>query len=333
MQPEITVLMPNYNNELFLKEAIDSILQQTFTNFTFLIVDDGSTDRSVEIITTYTDPRIVLIRKEKNSGIVDALNIGLKQIETKYIVRMDGDDISTPDRIETLFNFMEQHPEIGACGSQIQYFGNENHRSGYHLNNDKLTALLIYSTGVGHATSIFRTTILKQQHLLYRKDPPYMEDYDLFFRLKKNTEFANIDKVLYNYRILKHNSTVANNHTRFDRYRDMYKRILSELKIEPSEKNLELHLEFFIKPTLSFEMKEYKKWMVYLISQNEKAQLYSEKALAEILEEKWEHFFFKVVPLPINKTLQYFFISRKIKLNHLSYFLKYKLNKLIGRNS
>src|SRR3954469_1580225 len=132
MQP-ITVLMPNYNNAPFLKEAIDSILNQTFTNFHFLIVDDGSTDNSVDIIKQYNDPRITLIQKEKNSGIVDTLNIGLERIESTYIVRMDGDDISTPDRLMILYNFMEENPEIGVRGSQIMHFGNENIRTNYYL--------------------------------------------------------------------------------------------------------------------------------------------------------------------------------------------------------
>src|SRR5882757_5790861 len=113
MEPAITVLMPNYNNEPFLKDAIDSVLNQTFTNFVFIIVDDGSTDRSVEIIKSYADKRIVFIEKENNSGIVDTLNIGLAQITSTYFIRMDGDDISTNDRFSILYQFMESNPDIG----------------------------------------------------------------------------------------------------------------------------------------------------------------------------------------------------------------------------
>lgn len=331
MKPAITVLMPNFNNEKFLKEAIESILNQTFKYFVFLIIDDGSTDGSVEIIKSYTDSRIVLIQKEKNSGIVDALNIGLKKIDSKYIIRMDGDDISTPDRFETLFDFMEQNLEVGICGSQMQYFGNDNSVTNYYLNREKIKARFIFNSGVSHPASIFRTTVLKENNFLYRNNHPYMEDYDLFFRMKNYTLFANIDKTLYYYRLLEHNSTVKNRETLFERYRNLYKDTLCELSINHSKKNIEIHLEFFIKPSLTFTINEYKQWVNYLILQNKKTGVYPQKAFEEILNEKWEQLFYKIAPLNLSQSLSYFALSKKIPLNQLKYLVKFKINKLVGR--
>ena len=240
MQPTVTVLMPNYNNERFLKEAIDSILKQTFINFTFLIVDDGSTDKSVEIIKGYNDPRIVLIQKEQNSGIVDALNIGIKQINSNYLVRMDGDDISLPQRIQTLTDFMEKNPTVGVCSSQMKLFGNDHQITNYYLESDALKAQLIFNSGLSHPCSIFRTSVLKEHHFQYHHTHPYMEDYDLFYRMKDHTTFANINQVLYHYRLSAHNSTVKNQNTALDRKRGLYKYILTDLQIEPTTKNIEL---------------------------------------------------------------------------------------------
>jgi len=319
--------MPNYNNAPFLKEAIDSILNQTFTNFHFLIVDDGSTDNSVDIIKQYNDPRITLIQKEKNSGIVDTLNIGLERIESTYIVRMDGDDISTPDRLMILYNFMEENPEIGVCGSQIMHFGNENIRTNYYLEKDKIKSQLIFNNPVGHATAIIRTKLIHQHHFSYRNKYPYMEDYDLFLRMKNQTVFANIDRVLYYYRLLNHNSTLKNKDTLFQRKKNIFSDVLSELQIPATEENLTKHLEFFVSSSISFPIRDYRRWIDYLIQQNQKNAIYPHHAFIELLEEKWTHFFFKVSALPIGKSFTYFFISKKIRANHLLYLLKCKINR------
>ena len=326
MQPSITVLMPNYNNAPFLREAIDSILQQTFANFIFLIIDDGSTDSSVEIIKGYRDQRIKLLKKPTNSGIVDALNLGLQHIETKYMVRMDGDDLSTPDRLELLHDYMERNPKIDICGSQMLLFGNENVIARYELVPDRIKSQLIFNTPVSHASSIIKTSLLISNQIFYRKTHPYMEDYDLFFRIKDKAIFGNIDKVLYHYRILTHNSTLKNMHTLYARKKAMFKDVISELEIDPTEENLTKHLECFVDPAVSFPIRAYKEWLNTLIVHNKKKCIYPEKALEAILEERWKQFFFKVVPLPVNKSIQYFFLSKTIRLKQLMYLIKYKMN-------
>ena len=332
MQPEVTVLMPNFNNEPFLKEAIDSILNQTFSNFTLLIVDDGSTDRGVELIKSYSDKRIVLVQKEKNSGIVDTLNIGLDHITTKYFMRMDGDDISAPNRLRLLYDFMENNPDVGVCGSNMIHFGTSSHRTHYSLNQNKIKARLIFNGGVSHAGSIFRTEILKKNAIRYSNDHPYMEDYHLFFTLKNYTNFANLPDILYHYRLLQHNSSIKNYPTLLARYREIYKKVLAELEIELTDKNVDLHLEFFLGNTVQYKIRAYKAWMETLISQNKKLNIFPHAEFIEILNERWENeFFFKLVPLSLDKTLTYFFLSKKIKWPRLNYFMKYKINKLIGR--
>src|ERR1017187_7276972 len=121
--PYITVLMPVYNAAPFLREAIDSILNQTFKNFELLIINDGSTDNCEEIILTYKDPRIRYIKNETNIKLISTLNKGIKLSKGKYIVRMDADDISFPDRIEKQVNYMETNPAIALCGTWFSSFG------------------------------------------------------------------------------------------------------------------------------------------------------------------------------------------------------------------
>ena len=122
MNPKVTVLMPVYNGEKYLKEAITSILLQTFDDFEFLIINDGSSDASVDIIQSFRDPRIRLVHNDTNIGLIATLNKGLKLAHGKYVARMDQDDISLPRRLEKQTYFMDNNPDVGVCGTWIKLF-------------------------------------------------------------------------------------------------------------------------------------------------------------------------------------------------------------------
>lgn len=331
MEALVTVLMPNYNNEAYLNEAIDSILSQSLTDFIFLIVDDGSTDRSVEIIQSYSDPRIQLICKEKNSGIVDTLNLGLAHIHTRYFVRMDGDDTCHPQRLRILLDYMETHPETGVCGSHIQLFGSSTEIWKQELDTNKIKARMVYSNGVTHGPSIFRTDVLKNNGINYRNRHPYMEDYDLFIRLKHITEFAHVDAVLYNYRLLYHNSTVKNRSSLLERYLNIYKDVLKELELDTNDEHLAAHAGLFGRTLPVLPFKTYKNWQNTLIQQNRKLKIYPQEALEAVLDEAWQKLFFKISPVSFGKSARYFISSKKIGRTQFLFLIKSKINRLLGR--
>ena len=118
--PRITVLMSVYNGEKYLKEAIDSVLSQTFKDFEVLIINDGSIDKTSKILKTYKDPRIRIINNKKNIGLTKSLNKGLKLARGEYIARMDDDDVSKPNRLEKQFEFMEKNSKYAVVGSFIE---------------------------------------------------------------------------------------------------------------------------------------------------------------------------------------------------------------------
>ena len=120
MLPLITVLMPVFNADKYLNIAIDSILSQTFSNFEFLIIDDGSTDKSVEIIQAYTDSRIRFIQNVSNQGISATLNKGISLSTTELIARMDADDICYPERLENQYNFFMADPECALLSTSVR---------------------------------------------------------------------------------------------------------------------------------------------------------------------------------------------------------------------
>jgi glycosyltransferase involved in cell wall biosynthesis len=115
--PKVSVVMSVYNGEKYLCEAIDSILNQTFENFEFLIVNDGSTDRTLEILQSYRDPRIKVINNERNIGLTASLNKGLKIAKGEYVARMDADDVSFPHRLEQQKAFLDRNPRVAMVGS------------------------------------------------------------------------------------------------------------------------------------------------------------------------------------------------------------------------
>ena len=115
--PSITVLMPVYNAAPFLHEAVDSVLAQTHADLELLVVNDGSTDASAEILAAFSDPRIRIVNNPGNLGLIASLNVGLKHMRGRYMARMDGDDIMHPDRLRQLFELLEAQPRIAAAAT------------------------------------------------------------------------------------------------------------------------------------------------------------------------------------------------------------------------
>lgn len=153
--PVVSVLMPTYNAEKYLKEAIDSILNQTFTDFEFLIIDDNSKDKTKKIIGKYNDKRIKLI-KGPQKGLAAALNCGIKKAQGKYIARMDADDISLPARFEKQVNYLEAHPEITVLGTWQEHFGRWNFIHKAKATHEECKAELLFNCDLCHSTLMFR---------------------------------------------------------------------------------------------------------------------------------------------------------------------------------
>lgn len=204
--PLISVIMSVYNAEKYVSEAVESILSQTFSDFEFIIIEDCSTDSSLEIVEVYAkkDARIKLIKKQKNNGskgFILNLNMGLEMAQGKYIARMDADDISLPNRFQLQVNLLEENPKIFIVGSSIELIDEYNKiikikhalKSDNEIKNEMYNNISLY-----HPVIMFRNTDIR-----YRDKMLGCEDYDLYFRLiLENKMMANITEVLLKYRIL-----------------------------------------------------------------------------------------------------------------------------------
>jgi glycosyltransferase involved in cell wall biosynthesis len=200
---KISVVTPVYNTEKYIVETIESILGQTFQDFEFILVDDCSTDKTVEIIESYAkkDKRIKLYRNEKNLGIAGNRNKGVSLAKGKYIVWMDADDISMKDRLELQYDFMESHPKVGICGGFLQFFdytGDKGIRK-YAPDDASLRKTIFRYSPVAQPSAIIRKSCLDEAGKYDLAWPP-AEDLDMSFRIGSKHELANIQKVLIRYR-------------------------------------------------------------------------------------------------------------------------------------
>ncbi len=198
-KPFITVVIPVYNVAPFIEQTMSSILEQSFTSFECLLIDDKSTDETVEIILSYKDPRITLIRKEKNSGYTDSLNHGISIAKGKYIARMDGDDVMDKYRFEKQINFLERNPTIGVCGSNYDTFPMVKYNQLQEYPKDIFTFML-FSCEIAHPSVLFRKELFADG-TRYNTNKEPAEDYDLWSRLLFKTKFYNIQEPLLHYRV------------------------------------------------------------------------------------------------------------------------------------
>lgn len=200
--PEISVIMSVYNGEECLAQAIESILCQTFKDYEFIIINDGSTDNSINIINTYCDDRIRLIANDVNVGLPRSLNKAISAARGKYIARFDADDISLKDRLSVQYEFMENNREIGVCGSWIKLFDCSANGAvcRYSSDPDLLKCQLFFMNPLCHSSVIFRRDLIDKYALLYDEDFELAQDYELWTRAIHVTKLGNIDKVLLMYR-------------------------------------------------------------------------------------------------------------------------------------
>lgn len=210
LKPLITVIMPVYNCEKYILEAVESILQQTYTNFELILIDDCSTDATLQICKSFQDDRIVIIEKERNSGYTNSLNYGLSIAKGKYIARMDGDDISLPMRFEKQVDFLEANEDIVLCGTQYNIIGTEK-VCNHPLTHDEIKVKLLSGSYIAHPTVMFKKDFFDKHNLSYNSKMEPAEDYDLWSRVVFLGRVENLKDVLLQYRVHEQQTSIVKN--------------------------------------------------------------------------------------------------------------------------
>lgn len=241
--PETTVLIPVYNCAKYIVAAIESVLNQKYTDYELLLIDDGSTDNTAEIITTIKDSRIVFLKNSKNRGIVYTLNKGLALAKGKYIARMDGDDIMLGNRLETQIDFLNKNPDFGIVGGWYQVINAEGKvidtvEGVTDCRNAQLN--LLFRNQFTHSAVTMRTNLAKQ--LKYDPDFQYCEDYDLWVRFAEVSKVANLPDYFVQYRWYSENSCGRKQKELKQAMFNLLSRELDKIGVKHSAEELMLHL-------------------------------------------------------------------------------------------
>ncbi len=333
--PKISVLMSVYNSAAFLEEAVDSILSQTFSDFEFIIVNDGSTDESGDILANLAekDKRIQLIENEENIGLTRSLNKGLAQAKGEYIARMDADDISFPQRLEKQVAYLEKHAKVGLVGSQYDLCDADGKvtASGERLpeNNLSIQWRLLFRNSFIHSSVMIRRRALELVEDNYNVELPYAQDFELWSRVARISRVANLPEV-YVY-LREHddritvqkkedqemvaikiaranlNDLMGNNYFNYEEAK-LFRRWFSfgMLKIESVEQII------FCKKWLSIFQKFY--WKNIPFSYAAHKELYTTFLQQTVVEEYKDHNFSKVPKLAMFFPGEYFqYLKRRVK--------------------
>lgn len=292
----ISVILPVYNGEKYLAEAIESILNQTYINFEFIIINDGSKDNSLEIIRKYEkqDSRIIIISRE-NRGLIVTLNEGIENSKGKYIARMDQDDISLPIRFEEQVSVLESDKKIVVCGSLINIFGEirKSKIGKYYIEDKEIKANLLISCCFAHPSVMIRRDTLIENNIYYNENFPNAEDYYLWTQLAKVGNFANIGKVLLNYRFLNTSMTrlaEKESEKRFNIVKNIIQESLSLINLDISEEEKKLH--FIITDNIrtkanKIPLSRIEQYFNKIVKANKDKKSFDEKILKQIIGRRW----------------------------------------------
>ena len=196
--PNISVVIPVYNAESFLRDTIESVLCQTFRDFELLLLDDGSTDHSVDIIRSYTDPRICFIPCEHD--FIGTVNQGYGRARGKYIAQLDHDDLMVPQRLQIQYRFMEEHPHIAACGGWMHCFGMRTNVIRMPLQHEQIVLDMLLHGPILNPTGFVRKQFITAHQIKHQSDYSYYADFKFWSEIAKKGQLANIPKVLTLYR-------------------------------------------------------------------------------------------------------------------------------------
>ncbi|MBP7810058.1 MAG: glycosyltransferase family 2 protein [Bacteroidia bacterium] len=288
--PLVSVLMPVYNASAYVKEAIESILNQSYQNFEFVIINDGSTDSSEEVVLSVKNEKIKYHKNETNLGLIKTLNKGIDLCKGEYIVRMDADDISLPERIKKQVEFMEANKGVGVCGSDHIHFGKGKqiaHSS--HHTHDLISGWMLFNSSVVHPALIIRTSILKTETPYFNSEFKHVEDYELWSRLIFKSKFADVPETLLKYRI--HASQVSRQYRaeQIENGNKVRKNLLEKAGFKFTDNQLRVHCLLGSSQIIKSvkDLDALSVWFDELFEQNKKIKFINETTLQSILAKQW----------------------------------------------
>jgi glycosyltransferase involved in cell wall biosynthesis len=292
--PKVTVLIPVYNRERYVRDAIDSILAQTFTDFELLVIDDGSTDGSQEVVRSYCNPRIRLVCNEINQGIPKTRNTGIRLARGEYLAFLDSDDWAYPERLAKQAAFLDNHPDYAAVSAWTDWMDEEGRPlrgiKRKAVSPEEIAAQRLFRSGLRNSASMARTVVLRNYG--HQEQYDTSEDFDLWSRIAAKHKLASLPEVLVRCRRHKSRITREQAHRVKGRRLAIYATQLHALGVAFTDTDLERH--FLLRsmrkqrftPDLAY-LEWAEAWLLRLREANQHVQSYPEPAFSGVLGRFW----------------------------------------------
>ncbi len=295
LNPLVSVLMPAYNREKYIGEAIESISTQTYPNWELIIVDDGSTDSTAEIVKSYQakDNRIILYQFPENKGIPYARNKCLELAKGEYLANLDSDDIALPERLEKQVKFMEKNPEVGVCGGRYVFIDEENKKLNMPFSmptEDKEIKInfFLYKAHVFNTTLLIRKRVIR--NIRYDTGFAYAQDLKFYADVFHYTILANLNEVLVSYRQHTSKVSVLAKQAQLSFAKQAIQSMLENLSFSMSKAEIITHLKFvFQEPQQDFAfLKDLIIWLEKLVLlHNPEERIFDQTLLRQKVAEMW----------------------------------------------
>lgn len=288
--PKVSVLIPAYNSEKYIGEAIQSILHQTFTDFELLVLDDGSTDNTWLEIQKFEDNRIQLLKNETNQGIPFSRNKLMDNAKGEYLAWLDADDMTMPERLAIQIKFMDENPDVGICGSWIQYFGYFEHIAKNPISAKEIKCRSLFASCIAQTSSLIRMKILKNHNLNYHLQFDVSQDYLMEVQIGELSLQSNIPQPLTHQRNHPKRISFVQNKSQIVNANKVRKYQLQKLKIEPSEKELSLHHQLVNKiesPITMDILQSIDSWLSKIKIANDTMKIFPEPEFTDMLKAIW----------------------------------------------
>ncbi len=288
---KVSVVMPVFNGERYLRDAIDSILFQTFRDFELLLINDGSTDLSASIIAAYKDRRIRVFKNDETQGLATVRNRGIDEARGEYIAWLDCDDVSAPTRLERQVTLLDSNESVSACGTWVRTIGDApGDEWRYPTDSNFLRCRMIFDDPLATSSVMLRKEVLSAGALRFDSNYPPAEDYELWERLSHNWDITNVPEVLTYYRVHKKQTSAGQIEKQRSSVWRIQQRQINALNILPTEEEKLLHLKIGVQWQFDGN-KEFvdasRQWLHKLAQQNHRVKAYPEPAFSEVLAERW----------------------------------------------
>ena len=288
--PELSVFITSYNSELYIREAINSILNQTYTDYELIIIDNASTDKTVSIIKSYMDNRIHLVSHSQNIGIVGSRNQALDMAKGTFITFLDSDDIAHPQKFEKQLAFLKNNPEFGMVGSSVILINGKGTETGRWKLNSRagtIPAIMLFHNYFVNSAVMFRKALVKD--FKYPEDLIIGEDYILWFNLLQISKGINLPEYLTSYRQHSHSLIQCNAEKKEAYDKKVYKHIFQKIGLQPTDEEYEIHISLKndVPVNSMMQMRKTFAWLHKILKYSQNSSFIDKKKSPRVSMNRW----------------------------------------------